>query len=506
MRTAVAARIARFFRIGWTSRSKPFRIYPYSTVFWHRIVFMSTTPLAPGAEQPPTVEGFLKTVIKSGLFTSEQFEAAIREVPPEQLKDAQTLADHLVKVGKLSRFQSGKLLQGVTKGMVLGAYHLLSPIGKGGMGAVYLARDSRTQGLAAVKVLPPKRAKAEERMLVRFRREMEICQRVDHPNLTRTFESGAHDDVHYIAMEFIPGRNLYRLVQDEGPLETTRAARLFREIALGLEYAHGEGLIHRDLKPSNIIITPDDHARILDLGLALMQGEACNDKTIVGGQGYVVGTMDYLAPEQAEDAFNVDPRVDIYSLGCTLYYTLTKQPPFPGGNALQKLLRHRIDQPTPIAELNPAVPPEFAALVERMMAKNKEERCGSAAEVRKALAAWTGAAVSERNRREPSAEPVPWFVEQASSAPATMPMPASAAEFRFLTNDAPTPKPEPVALTMPEFAAARNFPQAIPLGPTPSEKSEPTELPFWMDYLLPVGAGGLFLLVVWLIGFLMLLR
>ncbi len=488
-------------------------------------VLITTSPMALDADQPPTVEGFLKTVIKSGLFTSEQLHGAVKAVPPDQLKDAQTLADHLVKTGKLTRFQANKLLQGITKGLVLGTYHLLSPIGKGGMGAVFLARDSRTQTLVAVKVLPPKKARAEERMLVRFRREMEICQKVDHPNLTRTFESGVHEDVNYIAMEFIPGRNLFRLVQDEGPLEVPRAARLFREIALGLDYAHGQGLIHRDLKPSNIVITPDDHPRVLDLGLALMQGEECYDKTVVGGQGYVVGTMDYLAPEQAEDAFNVDARADIYALGCTLYYALTKQPPFPGGNALQKLLRHRLDDPTPVVELNPNVPPEFVALVNRMMAKEKEKRVARAIEVYEALAPWAGdvspaptrsgpvpvriEAATEPAPAPPASPPVvvPWFVEQAKvpAAPATMPITKPKAERRPSVGDAPTPKPSPVAVTMPELA-----PSALPTATAvPLEKPAaacPAGLPFWMDYLVPVGAGGLFLFVAWLIGFLLLLQ
>lgn len=473
------------------------------------------------------MEAFLKTLIKSGLFTSEQLQIAVKAVPPEQLKDSQTLAEHLVKTGKLTRFQANKLLQGVTKGMVLGAYHLLSPIGKGGMGAVYLARDSRTQGLVAVKVLPPKRARSEERLLIRFRREMEICQKVDHPNLTRTYESGVHEDVNYIAMEFIPGRNLFRLVQDEGCLEVPRAARLFREIALGLDYAHAQGLIHRDLKPSNIVITPDDHARILDLGLALMQGEECYDKTVVGGQGYVVGTMDYLAPEQAEDAFNVDCRADIYSLGCTLYYALTKQAPFPGGTALQKLMRHRLDEPEPIASLNPNVPPEFAALVSRMMAKDRDQRLGRAIEIHEALAVWAGvkappaaevrvhpAPVETAVERTPSpagSPPavVPWFVDQAKHPAArTMPMARPKAERRMPVSDAPTPKPTPVAVTMPDLPASKSGAMAaLPVEKSDSaDKREPAELSFGLDYLLPVGAGGLFLFVVWLIGFLLLLQ
>src|SRR5262249_53251574 len=199
---------------------------------------------------------------------------------------------------------------------------------RGGMGTVYLARDSRTHMLLALKILPPKKAREGERMIARFQREMELCQRVAHPHLTRTYSVGVHQDVYYIAMEFIPGQSLYRLVMEHGPLATPRAARLFAEVADGLHYAHQQGLIHRDLKPSNIMITPNDHAKVLDLGLALIEGEVVTDHTVIGGQGYLVGTMDYIAPEQADDPTKVDARADIYGLGCTLYFALTGRPPF----------------------------------------------------------------------------------------------------------------------------------------------------------------------------------
>src|SRR5262249_11195265 len=154
---------------------------------------------------------------------------------------------------------------------------------------------------------------------------------------------------------------------EQGPLVASRACRLFAEVASALDHAHNQGLIHRDLKPSNIMITPHDHAKVLDLGLALVQGETAQEREVVGGQGYVVGTMDYLAPEQADDAARVDPRSDIYSLGCTLYFALTGQPPFPGGTPLDKIRRQRDEEPVPIPQLNAAVPLPLASLVRKMM-------------------------------------------------------------------------------------------------------------------------------------------
>lgn len=321
----------------------------------------------------------------------QQLRQAVRDVPPHQRHDAEAVADHLVETGQLSRFQASKLLRGMAVGLVLGPFHVLAPIGKGGMGTVYLARDSRSQALVALKVLSPKRAREEERLLARFRREMEMCQRVAHPLLAWTYDVGVCQGVYYIAMEYIPGKNLYRLVTEEGPLAVPRAARLFAEVAAALDHAHNQGLIHRDLKPSNIIVTPHGHAKVLDLGLALVQGEVPTEREIIGGRGYVVGTMDYIAPEQTEDAAKVDPRSDIYSLGCTLYFALTGQPPFPGGTALEKIQRHRTEDPVPIPQLNPAVPPAFIGLLRKMMARDPEQRFATAAEVQEKLLPWAAA-------------------------------------------------------------------------------------------------------------------
>jgi serine/threonine protein kinase len=432
----------------------------------------------------------------------------LQPVPADRLADAQHVADHLVKIGKLSRFQATKLLQGATLGLVLGPYHVLSPIGKGGMGSVFLARDTRSQTLVAVKVLPPKRAKEEERLLVRFRREMEICRKVSHPHITRTFEAGVHEGVNYIAMEFIPGRNLYKLVTEDGPLAVPRAARLFQEISLGLEHAHGQGLIHRDMKPSNVMVTTDDHAKVLDLGLALIQGEIGADRTVVGGQGYVVGTLDYLAPEQADDALAVDPRCDIYSLGCTLYFALTKSPPFPGGNALQKLLRHRCDEPAPLAQLNPTVPPEFVAVVKKMMAKQREERYASAAECRAALAPWAPPGAAKAST-EPPPKQLP--LNKEAQPPLSSPRRRTPSPKSEITPpDAPKPAkgpPESWFVDMAKKGGPPTVPSpAPPAAPPAVHPVEVPDLPFWADYLLPVGVGGAVLFVAWLVGLVLLLR
>jgi serine/threonine protein kinase len=334
------------------------------------------------------VDDFLKTVLRSGLLNREQLQSALRAVPKQFRDDPQELAGQLVKLGKLSQFQVKKLFERAIVGLMLGPYQLRAPIGKGGMGAVFLARDTRSGVDLAVKVLPPKKAREEERYLTRFQREMELSRKVRHPHVALTFDVGVSQGVYYIAMEYIPGDSLHRVVKRDGPLSVARSAQLFTEVCAGLEHAHSQGLVHRDLKPSNIMVTPNNHAKILDLGLALMEGEVAEDVEVIGGQGYVVGSMDYIAPEQTEDATGVDARADIYSMGCSIYFVLTGRPPFPGGKNRDKINRHRHEEPEPLKRFNPAVPEGFAALIRKMMAKDPAKRFPSAFAAREELLAW----------------------------------------------------------------------------------------------------------------------
>jgi serine/threonine protein kinase len=353
---------------------------------------MSAAPRADGGDlMPPSADDFLKTVLRSGLLTKPDLQTALATVPVAELGDAQALADHLVQLGKLTPFQAAKLLLGAAIGLTLGPYHVLTPIGKGGMGMVYLGLDTRTQQHVAVKVLSPQRKKEGDRHLQRFFREIEIAKNLLHPNLVLAQDVGHEQDVHYLVMEYIPGQTLYRLVTTQGPISVPRAARLFSEVATALEYAHGQGLIHRDLKPANIMVTPNDHAKVLDLGLAIYQGEALDDVAVLGGKGHVVGSFDYIAPEQTRDAARVDARADIYSLGCSLYFALTGRPPFPAGGAKEKIQAHRHAPLEPVNQVNPSIPAEFATLVHLMTAKNPEQRPASMGQVRATLSRWAEA-------------------------------------------------------------------------------------------------------------------
>ncbi len=331
---------------------------------------------------------FLKAVLRSGLLDKDQLLDALRSFPKEQWNQPKRLAKHLIYLGKLSRFQAHKLLSGATLGLRLDHYSIQTPIGRGGMGAVYLALDLRTGHHLAIKVLPPRRANAEERYLARFQREMELSQKVSHPHLAQTHEVGVSQGVYFIAMEYIPGQSLHRLVTTEGTLSVERAARLASEIASALEHAHGLGLIHRDLKPSNIMVTPHDHAKVLDLGLAMMEGEVSDAIEVIGGRGYVVGSVDYMAPEQTLDSTQVDGRSDLYALGCVLYFTLTGRPPFYGKTTKEKLAAHRQEVPDPLQWRNHEVPDEFAEIVHKLLAKKPADRYPSAALARAELLRW----------------------------------------------------------------------------------------------------------------------
>lgn len=343
---------------------------------------------SPTSAQPITVESFLLSILKLGLLERPELQDTLRTMPISLRDQVKAVAAHLIQEGKLTPFQSRKLLTGATRGLVMGPYHILNPIGRGGMSVVYLARDQRSGERLALKILPPHRARTEKRILERFRREMELCQKVSHRNIVWVHDVGLYDGIYFIAMEYVPGKSLHRVVVDNGPLSVPWAAHFGSEVAQALDHAHHQGLIHRDLKPANILVTPRKHVKVLDLGFALEEGETGGDIRVVGGEGYVVGTMDYIAPEQIEDPTKVDARSDLYALGCTLYYVLTGQPPFPGGTSKEKMHRHRHATPDPIQTLNPDVPRDLVAIVEKLMAKEPDARYSTAEEVGAVLSEW----------------------------------------------------------------------------------------------------------------------
>ena len=252
----------------------------------------------------------------------------------------------------------------------LGSYLLTRQLGSGGMSNVFRAVHEGSGSVVAVKVLPRALAK-NVTLLQRFIREAKSAEALDHPNIVAIYDRGHDQGRHYLVLEFVEGRDLHDRVRLNGPLGPEEAIKLVREVAEGLRYAAGRGMIHRDVKPANLLIDSAGKAKIIDLGLALQTDD---EDERVTRDGTTVGTVDYMAPEQARDSRKTSERSDIYSLGCTLYYLLTGSAPYPGGGLAEKLARH-YNAPIPdVRDRRPEVPAGLALLVQRMMAKKPEGR------------------------------------------------------------------------------------------------------------------------------------
>jgi len=290
----------------------------------------------------------------------------------------------------------------------LGEYELLEKLGQGGMGAVYKARHRRLDKIVAVKVLPLERM-ADPLALARFDREMRAVGRLDHPNIVRAMDAREIGGTHFLAMEYVAGMDLGDVVLNVGATRVADACEVVRQIAAGLQCAHENGLVHRDIKPSNAILTPGGQVKLLDLGLARLGGGDANGDAGAGEMttsGTAMGTADYMAPEQASDSHTADIRADIYSLGCTLYKLLSGKSPFSGPkykNNMDKILGHMRDTPPPIGLLRTDVSADLAAVLDRMMAKEREARIATPQEVFDALLPFAVGANLPRLYREADA-------------------------------------------------------------------------------------------------------
>jgi serine/threonine protein kinase len=266
-------------------------------------------------------------------------------------------------------------------------YEILGELGRGGMGVVYQARHQRLDRIVALKVIRPERL-AHSDAVSRFQREARMASRLVHPNLVTVYDADEVDGLHFLAMEYVEGTDLARLVRDQGPLPIALACDYIRQAAQGLQHAHECGLVHRDVKPANLLVTArEGRVKVLDLGLALLREPEGNHPTTgeLTSTGILMGTPDFIAPEQVRDFHRVDVRADLYSLGCSFYYLLAGRVPFPGGTLIEKLDKHRFDSPQPVEQLRPEVPAALAEVVRRLMAKRPEDRYQLPAELAAAL-------------------------------------------------------------------------------------------------------------------------
>lgn len=427
---------------------------------------------------------FLAIVRKSGLIDETRLSKLLDEYQASggDGANAAALADFLVQANGLTRWQSEKLLQGRHKGYFLGKYRLLQLLGKGGMSAVYLAEHTVMRRRCAIKVLPTKRV-TDSSYLARFHREAQAVASLDHPNIVRAYDVDQQADneteIHFLVMEYVDGMSLQEYVAKHGPLPFRDSVEFVRQAALGLSHAHKAGLVHRDVKPGNLLLANNGVVKVLDLGLARFFDDSDNtDALTIRHDEKVLGTADYLSPEQALDSHTVDARADIYSLGCTLYFMLCGHPPFTEGTLAQRLMAHQTKEPATIESQRADIPPSLATILRKMMAKQANDRYASAEELAEALQQWLTTAggvtptdgaqaakkpVARPVVKKPVAAPVakvtappngeqfPVVAPPSPVQPEAAPAPKSASpvaksssgpDFSFL--DAPAAEPEPV--------------------------------------------------------------
>jgi WD40 repeat protein/serine/threonine protein kinase len=337
-----------------------------------------------------TINNLIDTLRQLGLLDPAQL--AELERSRQQFADPKTLLQALGKQGWLTRWQAKQLYNGRGADLALGQYTILEPLGEGGMGEVFKAKQRNLNRLVAIKVIRQDRLGNAD-ALKRFQREIRAVSQLAHPNVVRAYDADQIGERHIFVMEYAEGADLANVVQQQGALPIPLACEYVRQAALGLQHAHERGLVHRDIKPSNLLLTKSGEqgkpglVKLLDLGLSRLR-ESQNNETIdqtMTRDGSVVGTPDYMSPEQARDSHTVDIRADIYSLGCTLYYLLAAAVPYPGGTGMEKVFKHQLEEPAPIERVRKDIPRALAAILRKMMAKTVEQRYQTPAEVARVL-------------------------------------------------------------------------------------------------------------------------
>lgn len=336
------------------------------------------------------VDSFLGLVRASRLVEKDQLDAAINDLRQkhagEPITNAAEVAVHLIDSKLLTAWQAEKLQEGRHKGFFLGKYKLLDHLGTGGMSTVYLAEHLLMQRRVAIKILPKNRVE-DTSYLARFHREAQAAAALDDRNIVRAYDVDNDGDIHYFVMEYVEGKDLQVLVREQKPLDYNLAADYIRQAARGLSRAHSIGLIHRDVKPANLLVDKEGTVKVLDLGLARFSDDDKASLTVAYDEN-VLGTADYLAPEQAVDSHSVDGRADIYSLGCAFYYVLTGHPPFPEGTLPQRIMAHQKETPPSIRVDRPDCPIDLVRICAKMMAKKPAQRFQTMQQVADLLSKW----------------------------------------------------------------------------------------------------------------------
>jgi serine/threonine-protein kinase len=378
-----------------------------------------------------------------GIWPDDEFEQAELLLLQRDLPDARSLSRELMDRQVLTPYQANQILTGKGQNLAVGPYRIVERLGEGAMAQVFKARHYILHRIVALKVIRRERL-ANPVAVERFLREAEAAAQLSHPNVVRAYDADQANGAYYFAMQFVDGIDLARLIDREGPLAVERAGNYIQQAALGLQHIHEHGMAHRDIKPSNLMVTrlsyepagngsdgstatvayhgpatPWGVVKVLDLGLARLAEDpgAASQREVLTKLGTVMGTPDYMAPEQALHSRNADIRSDLYSLGCTLYYLLAARPPFPDGDAVAKMLKHQLDEPTPIETLRQDVPESVRSVLKKLMAKKPEDRFPTPRDAAEALR-------SALDERPPLAVPVRPPVDPEAATILASPPPA----------------------------------------------------------------------------------
>jgi serine/threonine protein kinase len=411
-----------------------------------------------------TVQNVYGLLLRSKLLSIDEAKAMYtrwQQEAKDSSGDLAHFASWMVANKYLTEYQATLLARGHAEGFFLNEYKILERLGKGRMAGVYKAQHRLGQ-IVAIKVLPPSKAK-EPNFLGRFHREARLALRLKHPNVVRTFQTGAVEDLNYIVMEYLEGETLEEALVRRGKLPPGEAVRLIFQALQGLQHLHAQGLVHRDLKPSNMMLigsSPDSTLqatlKILDMGLGrTLFDEAAGEENLTT-EGVLLGTPDYMSPEQARDPRTIDIRSDIYSLGCVLYHLLAGQPPFPDSNIISQMIRHSTETPKPLKLFNPAVPDGLQQIVNWMMAKEPAQRYPTPERAAQAMQVFLVAGNDQLDI--PEADPrmrsyLTWLEEDASkhsaeAAPKTAPAPKPPSSGTIPATNLPK-APKPSAKTLP---------------------------------------------------------
>src|SRR5262245_16457446 len=497
-----------FFGMAWPGESLSHNIHrPFVLA---RVRYYRETPRARRAAVPRTVPPMSQPVSNSEFRARlERSRLLSRDVldlylatPPAQLDPngrPHALTERLVEERLLTHYQLRQLETGRSSGFYLtDKYKILDFLGAGGMGKVFLCEHLLLHRLVAVKLLhlpePPDGVGSsptiENAVVERFYREARAVAALDDSNIVRVFDVARVESGPFMVMEYVDGASLHDLVARNGQLPISRAAHYIAQAASGLAHAHRAGLIHRDVKPANFIVDRAGVVKMLDLGLACFSRDPVRNQAITAryDQNMLLGTVDYMSPEQATDSSKVDGRSDIYSLGCTMYFLLSGRVPYPGASVMEKLYALQNQAPESLRQSCPQVPDEAVAVVDKMMAKNPAERYRSAHEVVAALAPWTAEPISPPLEREMPRTPASYYrlglsPAPSGTAPAETPHPNSQAETRRVARVGPP-------------AATILAPNPLPVVPEAQSSPAPprSRLEGWA--LVAAGAAGLIVIVL----------